>query len=260
MAAPADRRGGGVLDGITVLDLSDGIAGAVTTMLLVDQGAEVTVIEPPAGNSIRSMSGGVVWARSKRSAVFDLEIPEDVAAVRALAAEADVVVASFAPGEAERLALDGATLCNHNPALVHCAITAYGNGNRHADRYDDPALVAARTGLMWEARGWPGGAIARMSGSSPVNPDLEAPEGCFDGADRAGPLFPYTPIPALGAAYLATTAISAALFSRAVTGFGQQVHTSQLQGVLAATWGAWQRARHPEAAGYDSWIFDSRGM
>ncbi|CAA0136672.1 CoA-transferase/lyase DddD [Mycolicibacterium vanbaalenii] len=260
MAALADRRGGGALDGITVLDLSDGIAGAVTTMLLVDQGAEVTVIEPPAGNSIRSMSGGVVWARSKRSAVFDLGMPEDAAAVRALAAEADVVVASFAPGEAERLELDGATLCADNPALVYCAITAYGSGNRHCDRYDDPALVAARTGLMWEARGWLGGAIARMSGSSPVNPDLVAPEGCIDGAERAGPLFPYTPIPALAAAYLATTAISAALFSRAVTGFGQQVHTSQLQGVLAATWGAWQRARHPDAAGYDSWIFDSRGM
>ena len=69
-----------------------------------------------------------------------------------------------------------------------------------------------------------------MSGSPPVIPDLEVPEGCFDGADRRGPLFPYTPIPALGAAYLATTAISAALYSRARIGVGQQVHTSQLQG------------------------------
>ena len=73
-------------------------------------------------------------------------------------------------------------------------------------------------------------------------------------------MFPYTQIPALGAAYLATTAISAALFARGATGRGQRVETSQLQGVLAATWGAWQRAEQPDAPGYDTWIFDSRGM
>ena len=260
MATPSHSRVGGVLAGIKVLDLTDGIAGAVTTMLLADQGATVTTIESAAGNPTRAMSGGLVWGRSKRSAVFDLEDSVDRASIRELARGADVVVDSFRPGEAERFELDGATLCSDNSALVHCSITAYGRDNRHADRYDDPILVGARTGLMWESRGWPGGAIARMSGSPPVNPDLEVPEGCFDGADRRGPLFPYTPIPALGAAYLATTAISAALYSRARTGVGQQVHTSQLQGVLAATWGAWQRARHADAPGYDTWIFDSRGM
>ncbi len=260
MATPSHSRVGGVLEGITVLDLTDGIAGAITTMLLADQGATVTAIEPPTGNPTRAMSGGLVWGRSKRSAVLDLEDAVDRAVVRDLARGADVVIDSFKPGEADRLGLDGATLCSDNSALVHCSITAYGRDNRHADRFDDPALVAARTGLVWESRGWPGGAIARMSGFPPVNPDLEAPEGCFDGADRPGPLFPYTPIPALGAAYLATTAISAALYTRARTGVGQQVHTSQLQGVLAATWGAWQRARHADAPGYDTWIFDSRGM
>lgn len=260
MAIPSHPREGGVLEGIRVLDLTDGIAGAITTMLLADQGATVTTIEPPAGNPTRATSGGLVWARSKRSAVFDLDDASDLAAVRDLARGADVVVDSFRPGEAEKLGLDGARLCAEVPTLVHCSITAYGSANRHADRFDDPALVAARTGLMWESRGWPGGAIARMSGAPPVNPDLEVPDGCFDGADRPGPLFPYTPIPALGAAYLATTAISAALYTRSRTGVGQQVHTSQLQGVLAATWGAWQRAQHPDAPGYDTWIFDSRGM
>ena len=260
MATPTCSRAGSVLAGINVLDLTDGIAGAITTMLLADQGATVTTIEPPAGNPTRAMSGGLVWGRSKRSAIFDIEDADDRAAVRDLARIADVVVDSFKRGEAERFELDGTTLCSDNSALVHCSITAYGRDNRHARRYDDPILVAARTGLMWESRGWPGGAIARMSGSPPVNPDLEVPEGCFDGADRPGPLFPYTPIPALGAAYLAATAISAALYARARSGVGQQVHTSQLQGVLAATWGAWQRARHADAPGYDTWIFDSRGM
>lgn len=252
------RRVGGVLHGIEVLDLSDGVAGAITTMLLANHGANVTKIERPAGDPTREMSGATVWHRSKRSAAFDLSDPQEREVIRALAKRADVVVESFVPGVGAGLGLDGETLCGLNPRLIHCSITAYGRDNRHADRPDDPALVAARTGLVWEQRGWPGGAIARMSGSAPVNPDLDVPDGCFDGADRDGPLFPYTPTSALGAAYLATTAISAALYVRTVTGRGQRVQTSQLQGVLAATWGAWQRARCPDAPGYDTWIFDSR--
>ncbi|MGA7052059.1 MAG: CoA transferase [Mycobacterium sp.] len=260
MASGSERQPGGVLAGIEVLDLTDGIAGAITTMLLADQGATVLKVEPRGGDPTRAMSGAMVWHRSKRSAVFDLEDSADRDAVRALAVGADVVVASSVPGEGERLGLDGEALCSINPRLVHCSITAYGRDNRHAGRPDDPALVAARTGLVWEERGWPGGGVARMSGGAINNPDLEVPDGCFDGARRAGPVFPYTQIPALGAAYLATTAISAALFARGATGRGQRVETSQLQGVLAATWGVWQRAEQPDAPGYDTWIFDSRGM
>ena len=70
--------------------------------------------------------------------------------------------------------------------------------------------------------------------------------------------FPYSTWPSLAAAFLATTGISAALHAREVTGRGQHVETSLLQGVLIATWGGWQRAEHPDAPGYDTWIFDSR--
>lgn len=251
-------RTAGVLDGINVIDLSDGVAGAITTMLLANHGAAITKIEPLAGDPTRGMSGATVWHRSKRSATFEFADPQEREVIQTLARHADVVVESFRPGVAAGLGLDGETLCSQNRQLIHCSIAAYGNDNQHVNRPDDPALVAARTGLVWEQRGWPGGAVARMSGYPPVNPDLDVPEGCFDGADRDGPLFPYTPTSALGAAYLAATAISAALYARTVTGRGQQVRTSQLQGVLAATWGAWQRARRPDAPGYDTWIFDSR--
>ena len=100
--------------------------------------------------------------------------------------------------------------------------------------------------------------IARMTGGEPNLPELEPPDGCWDGTDRPGPLFPYSTWPSLAAAFLATAGISAALHAREVTGRGQWVETSLLQGVLIATWGGWQRAEHPEAPGYDTWIFDSR--
>ena len=47
----------GVLEGIRVLDLSEGIAGPMATMLLSDHGAEVTKIERPGGDPFRSQPG-----------------------------------------------------------------------------------------------------------------------------------------------------------------------------------------------------------
>ena len=73
----------GVLDGLTVLDLSWGISGPVVGMLLADHGASVTRIEPPDGGPLPddvvnlTDSGYRVWNRGKRSAVLDLKAPED---------------------------------------------------------------------------------------------------------------------------------------------------------------------------------------
>ena len=61
----------GVLDGVRVLDLSWGVAGPMATMLMADQGAQVTKIEPPAGDPFRGELGYKVWQRGKRSAVLD---------------------------------------------------------------------------------------------------------------------------------------------------------------------------------------------
>ena len=64
----------GVLDGLHVLDLSWGISGPMTAMLLGDNGARVTKIEPPGGDPFREyLSGYQVWNRGKRSAIIDLE-------------------------------------------------------------------------------------------------------------------------------------------------------------------------------------------
>jgi crotonobetainyl-CoA:carnitine CoA-transferase CaiB-like acyl-CoA transferase len=246
----------GVLSDVKVLDLSWGIAGPIAGMLFADHGAQVTKIEPPGGDPFRTLTGARVWHRGKRSAVLDLPAERDV--LLELVAGADVFLESFAPGTTERLGIDYDTLHARNPGLVYCSITGYGRNTRHADRPAYDALVAARTGMQWEQRGWRGGTIARMSGGEPNLPELEPPDGCWDGTDRPGPLFPYSTWPSLAAAFLATAGVSAALHAREVTGRGQHVETSLLQGVLVATWGGWQRAEHPEAPGYDTWIFDSR--
>ena len=91
-------------------------------------------------------------------------------------------------------------------------------------------------------------------------PEFDAPEGLVRGADREGPIFPRTPWPSVGAAYFATLGIAAALRARQVSGLGQRVTTSLLQGALAAVCLNWQRVENPDAPLYWMWPVDSRSI
>jgi crotonobetainyl-CoA:carnitine CoA-transferase CaiB-like acyl-CoA transferase len=248
----------GVLDGVNVLDLSWGISGPVAAMLLSDHGARVTKIEPPGGDPFRSISGSRVWHRGKRSAFLDLHQPEERDALLALASQADVLIESYEPGVTKRLGIDPDTLLARNPRLIHVSITGYGDTAQHAGRPSFDALVSARTGHQWEARGVVGGTIARLAGVEGMMPGIEAPEGCWVGADRDGPLFSGIPWLSFAAAYLATLATSAALRAREVTGRGQHVHTSLLQATLCSSLGGWMRVENPNAENFQTWIIDPR--
>lgn len=251
----------GVLGGIRVVDLSTQMAGPLATMLLADHGADVIKVEPPGGDPTRRTdSGARVWARGKRSIELDLLDPDGRAILLRLLDRADVLVENHAPDELDALGLDWATLHARNPRLIRCSITAYGRDLEGlSDRPAIDSLVAARTGLQWEQRGWVGTTIGRLCDLPVELADLEIPPGCADGPERAGPLQVQSRWPSLGAAYLAATGISAALYAREHTGRGQWVETSLLQGVLVSTAGGWQRPEDPHADGYLCWIFDPRG-
>jgi crotonobetainyl-CoA:carnitine CoA-transferase CaiB-like acyl-CoA transferase len=246
---------------LTVLDLSQGIAGPMAGMLLADQGARVVKIEPPGGDPTRALSGARVWHRGKESIVLDLRAGEaspDMERLWRLVQGADVLIESAEPGAPDHPDLTYARARRHNPRLVYCTITAYGGLSRHAGRPPRDALVAARTGLQWEKRGWPGGSIERVNGVEPFLPDVVVAPDEMEGPPRPGPLYSSVPWPSVAAFHLASMGIGAALHARERTGQGCCVTTSLLQGALVNGTFTWQRVAHPDRPGYRMWVTDPR--
>jgi crotonobetainyl-CoA:carnitine CoA-transferase CaiB-like acyl-CoA transferase len=132
----------GPLEGYRVVELAQGIPGAVAGMHLGDGGADVIKVETPAGDIARTMppfyghgSSGVFVAinRNKRSLVLDLASPAGRDALRALIATADALIedADFT----HELGLDLPALISgpSREGLVHCRISGYGPKGPLAD-------------------------------------------------------------------------------------------------------------------------------
>ncbi|MGY1739437.1 MULTISPECIES: CoA transferase [unclassified Blastococcus] len=254
MPAACEEPAGPVYAGLRVVDLTRGTAGAIATMLLADAGAEVIRLDSP-DDPFAGCSGYRVWHRGKRRAVLDPADPADLAVARELLTGADVVVETPEHLPAE---LDVAGWTAADERLVRCSITGYGDAAAHRGRPAVDALVAARTGLCWETRGVPGTTIGLLSGRSDPLADLPVPDGAAVGPDRDGPMATGIPWASNATAYLAAIAIAAALRDRELTGLGQHVRTSLLQGVLGTTSIAWQRAEHPDSESYLGWTSDPR--
>ena len=122
------------LSGIRVIECS-ALGPAAITMPLIDLGAEVIKVEPPAGDYIREMTWPIVEGvslmhlhlnRGKRSIVMDLRQQEDVATFKELVKTADVVVEAMRPGGLARRGVGFDDLRSINPKIVFCTISGYG--------------------------------------------------------------------------------------------------------------------------------------
>ncbi len=245
----------GILDGVRVLDLSTGIAGPITAMLLSDHGADVVRVAAPDRGPDRP--GEVVWHRGTRHVVLDIGTSGGRDGVLDLASRADVVLESFRPADAVALGIQHADLRSANPRLVHTSITAHGRDTADADRPDVEWLVTARTGLQADQRGWYGTRMDHIMGVDLAAPGFDVPDGADQLGCREGPIFLAVPWASLGAALLATAATSAALYVVERSGVGQHVETSLAQSVINMNAMGWQRVDtvHPS---YRLWYFDRR--
>jgi crotonobetainyl-CoA:carnitine CoA-transferase CaiB-like acyl-CoA transferase len=173
----SETPAGAPLHGVRVLDFTTAMAGPTASMLLGDFGAAVVKVEPPEGESSRRWgvarfgAGGdqtglfAALNRNKASITVDLKSAAGLDAVRALAAEADVVIESFKPGVAQRLGIGYEQLSAEHPELVYCSVSGFGQSGplREHPGYDQ--LLQAYAGHM-SVTGEPGRPSVRIGPSA----------------------------------------------------------------------------------------------
>lgn len=151
------------LEGIKVVELARILAGPWCGQLLADLGAEVIKIERPGeGDDTRHWGPPFLHAagqnrdaayfhacnRGKESRAIDIATPEGQAAVRALVADADVVIENYKVGGLVKYGLDAASLRALNPRLVVCSITGFGQTGPYAPRAGYDFIIQGMGGFM----------------------------------------------------------------------------------------------------------------
>jgi len=145
------------LAGIRVIEVCNVAAGPFCGMLLADMGADVVKVEhPEGGDTLRSwppINAGysenfASLNRNKRSVTLNLKNQDDLALLRRLASEADVLIENNRPGVMERLGVGYAQLHELNPKLVFCSISAYGQSGPRSQEGGFDLTVQAMSGIM----------------------------------------------------------------------------------------------------------------
>lgn len=147
------------LEGITVLEFAQFMAGPSAGLKLADLGARVIKIERPvkgeAGRQIALKNlfldgSSLVFHtvnRNKDSYAADLKNPEDLERVKKLIAQADVMTHNFRPGVMEKIGLDYNTVKKINPQLIYATVTGYGSVGTWAKKPGQDLLVQSMSGF-----------------------------------------------------------------------------------------------------------------
>ncbi len=170
----------GALEGLRILDLTQGVAGPYCTKLLSDYGADVLKIERPEGGDPARRAGPfpddephpersglfLDLNTGKRSLTLNLKTESGQRILRRLAADSDAVVENFRPGTLARLGLSEEQLAELNPAAALVSISNFGQHGPYRDFEADDMLLYAMGGGL---------AITAYPGREPTRPWLYAP-------------------------------------------------------------------------------------
>jgi crotonobetainyl-CoA:carnitine CoA-transferase CaiB-like acyl-CoA transferase len=144
--------------GLRVLELASVLAGPSVGQFFAELGAEVIKIEnlQTGGDVTRSWRSAdeptddrsayfccCNWG--KQSVALDLRQPAARERLKALVIDADVVIASYKPGDAEKLGVSYEQLKTINQQLIYGQITGYGSDDERVG-YD--AVIQAESGFM----------------------------------------------------------------------------------------------------------------
>lgn len=160
-----------MLRGLKVIELASVLAGPSVGQFFAELGADVIKVESPRGGGDVTRTWklpaeqtddrsayfcAVNWG--KKSLAIDLTATGATEIMHRLAAEADIIIASYKPGDAEKLKVDYNTLSAINPKLIYGRITGYGYNDARVG-YD--ALIQAESGFM-DMNGEPEGSPLKM--------------------------------------------------------------------------------------------------
>jgi crotonobetainyl-CoA:carnitine CoA-transferase CaiB-like acyl-CoA transferase len=143
------------LEGLLVIAVEQAAAAPYASSRLADAGARVIKIERAAGDFARGYDAAVmgdstyfVWLnRGKESIVLDFAQPEDMALLRTLILQADVLIQNLGPGAAARAGFGWQEMRAAHPRLITCDITGYGETGPYADMRAYDLLVQAESGM-----------------------------------------------------------------------------------------------------------------
>ncbi len=204
------------LQDITVIDMTEAMAGPYAAMMLGDLGADVIKVERAGvGDSSRGWGPPFVESesayflsvnRNKRSLTLNLKTDEGKRILHELIKDADIFLTNQPRISSQRkLQIDYDTLSAINPRLIYCAISGYGMTGPYAGRSGYDVIAQGESGTM------------ALTGG-PDDPPMRFP----------GPMSDIT-----AGVYTALSAL-AALIAREKTGRGQFIDTALLDGQL--TW------------------------
>lgn len=159
-------NGGAPLAGLKVVELARILAGPWIGQTLADLGAEVIKIEAPEGDDTRRWGppfierarpdGGTETVsayfqsanRGKTSVTMDFGNADDLAQLKTLIADADVVIENFKVGGLTKFGLDYDTLSRDNPALIYASITGFGQDGPRATQPGYDFMIQGMCGIM----------------------------------------------------------------------------------------------------------------
>ena len=217
------------LAGVKIVELSTMVTCSLAAMTLRSQGAQVIKVEPVRGGDpmrkLGSQKNGTSALfhncnRGKRSLAINLKHDMGVAAVKRLAAGADVVLNNYRPGVMTQLGLGSDTLRALNSRLINVAVTGFGTRGPLRDRPAYDHVIQGIAGITGLQGGDDEFAFVRMLMCDKVT------------------------------AYTTAQAVTAALLARHSTGEGQHIDISMLHACLAFMWpdGMMHRTLHDSDA------------
>lgn len=146
------------LEGLTVIDITQNVAGPFCSQILGDLGATVIKIERPNhGDDTRHwhppLWGGesstfLALNRNKKSVCIDLNDPKGQEIIHKLVKTADVFIHSLKPGSEDSRNLGYEQLSAINPSLIYGSISAFGETGKMKNKPGYDPLIQAYSGIM----------------------------------------------------------------------------------------------------------------